>query len=45
MKRKSQFDRTPAMKWAVLLAVLVFAVFAIAITYAFFRTFELRNSG
>jgi hypothetical protein len=30
MKRKSQFDRTPAMKWAVLLAVLVFAVFAIA---------------
>jgi hypothetical protein len=30
MKRKSQFDRTPAMKWAVLLGVLVFSVFAIA---------------
>jgi hypothetical protein len=30
MNRKSQFDRTPAMKWAVLLAVLMFAVFAIA---------------
>jgi len=30
MKRKRQFDRTPAMKWAVVLAVLVFAVFATA---------------
>ena len=30
MKRKSQFDRTPAMKWAVLLAVLMFFVFATA---------------
>ena len=28
MKRKSQFDHTPAMKWAVLLAVLMFFVFA-----------------
>jgi hypothetical protein len=28
MKRKRQFDRTPAMKWALVLAVLVFAVFA-----------------
>jgi hypothetical protein len=30
MKQKSQFDRTPAMKWAVVLGILVFAVFATA---------------
>lgn len=30
MKRKSQFDRTPAMKWAVVLAILVFVVIATA---------------
>jgi hypothetical protein len=30
MKRKSQFDQAPAVKWAVLLAILVFAVFATA---------------
>jgi hypothetical protein len=30
MNHKSQFDRTPAMKRAVLLAVLMFVVFAIA---------------
>jgi len=30
MKRKRQFDRTPAMKWVVVLAVLMFAVFATA---------------
>jgi hypothetical protein len=30
MKRKSQFDRTPVMKWAVVLAVLLFAVLATA---------------
>jgi len=30
MKRKSQFDRTPALKWAAVLAILVFGVFATA---------------
>jgi hypothetical protein len=28
MKSESQFDRTPAMKWAMVLAILLFAVFA-----------------
>jgi hypothetical protein len=30
MKRKSQFDRKPAMKWMVVAAVLLFAVLATA---------------
>jgi hypothetical protein len=30
MKPESQFDRTPAMKWAVVLAVVLFAVLATA---------------
>src|SRR5271169_756984 len=30
MKRKSQFERTLAAKWAVVFAVLLFAVFATA---------------
>jgi hypothetical protein len=30
MKPKTQFDRKPALKWAVILALLVFALFALA---------------